>query len=54
MHEQTLLNAKDQDRDFHIDPVDTSAMDPGPLESGLMEAEGGRPVVEPARVQSNQ
>ena len=39
MYQQTLLNVKDEDPDFHIDLGDTSAMDPSPLGTGMTEAE---------------
>jgi hypothetical protein len=40
MYQQTLLNIKDEDPDFHIDLGDTSAMDPSPLGTGMTDAEG--------------
>ena len=40
MYQQTLLNCKAEDPDFHIDLGDTSAMDPSPLGTGMTEAEG--------------
>jgi phosphodiesterase/alkaline phosphatase D-like protein len=39
MYQQTLLNVKDEDPDFHIDLGDTFAMDPSPLGTGMTEAE---------------
>ena len=39
MYQQTLLNVKGEDPDFHIDLGDTSAMDPSPLGTGMTEAE---------------
>ena len=39
MYQQTLLNVKNEDPDFHIDLGDTSAMDPSPLGTGMTDAE---------------